>query len=175
MDSLVFASKRIVYFLIYFSLITIILSILLKLIIKNKDTKLKKLLLGFLNNNTKLNNISCSLLYIFVIYTTYFIIFNTDYTSPLYNWNFYYLLIPLLIYDIINLKILRIGIDIGELLVIYYLNYIKNGIYLYTKLINNTWYIKVMCHTFNIFLIVLTVLIALIHLKYLINSKGEKK
>lgn len=172
MDTLVYFANKIVYFLIYFGVITVILSIILKILINSKKTsKLKVLIIGLLNNNSILNNISYSLLYLFVIFTTWFIIFNTDFSNYIYNWNFYYLLIPIIIYDIINGKILRIVIDILEVLGIFYLNYLKYGFVLYTKVVSSAWYIKVVCGLTNVFLIILTILIGFVHLKYLEERK----
>ena len=175
MDTLVYFANKIVYFLIYFGIITVILSLILKGIINSKkNSKLKVLIIGLLNNNSILNNISYSLLYLFVIFTIWFILFNTDYSNYIYNWNFYYLLIPIVIYDIINGNILRIVIDIIEVLVIFYLNYLKYGFILYTKVVNASWYIKIICNLTNIFLIILTILIGFRHLKYLEENKDGK-
>ncbi len=176
MDTLVYFANKIVYFLIYFGLLTIALSITLKILIKSShNTKLKELIIGLLNNNSPLNNLSHSFLYLFVVFTIWFILFNEDYSNYIYNWNFYYLLIPLLIYDIINGKIFRIIVDILEILGIYYLNYLKYGFILYTKVVSNAWYIKVICNLTNIFLIILTILIGFVHLKYLISTSERKK
>ena len=79
-----------------------------------------------------------------------------------------------LVYDIINGKILRIVIDIIEVLVIFYLNYLKYGFILYTKVVNASWYIKIICNLTNIFLIILTILIGFRHLKYLEENKDGK-
>lgn len=175
MDSLIYFANKIVYFLMFFGIVTILISIALKrLINSNKDSKLKVLLMGFLSNNSILNNISYSLLYLFVIFTIWFILFNGDYSNYIYNWNFYYLLIPIVIYDIINGRVLRIIVDVLEVLIIFYLNYLKYGFVLYTKVVNNAWYIKVICGLTDIFLIILVILIYFVHLKYLEEKKDGK-
>ena len=125
MDTLVYFANKIVYFLIYFGLLTIALSITLKILIKSShNTKLKELIIGLLNNNG---------------------------------------------------KIFRIIVDILEILGIYYLNYLKYGFILYTKVVSNAWYIKVICNLTNIFLIILTILIGFVHLRYLISTSERKK
>lgn len=172
MDTLIYFANKIVYFLLYFGLITVVLSIILKILINSKkNNKFKVLIIGLLNNNSIFDNISYSLLYLFVIFTTWFIFFNQDYSNYIYNWNFYYLLIPLIIYDIINGKILRIVIDILEVLGIFYLNYLKYGFILYTKIVTSAWYIKVICNLTSIFLTILTILIGFRHLKYIEERK----
>lgn len=175
MDSLIYFANKIVYYLMFFGIITVLISVVLKVIINsNKNSKLKVFFMGLLSNNSVLNDMSCSLLYLFVIFTIWFILFNEDYSNFIYNWNFYYLLIPIVIYDIINGKILRIIIDVLEVLVIFYLNYLKYGFVLYTRIVNNAWYIKVICGLTDIFLIILVILICFVHLKYLEEKKDEK-
>ena len=76
MDTLVYFANKIVYFLIYFGLLTIALSITLKILIKSShNTKLKELIIGLLNNNSPLNNLSYSFLYLLYVckYLTIFI------------------------------------------------------------------------------------------------------
>ena len=175
MYSLIYFANKIVYFLMFFGIITVLISVVLKVIINsNKNCKLKVFFIGLLSNNSVLNDMSCSLLYLFVIFTIWFILFNEDYSNFIYNWNFYYLLIPIVIYDIINGKILRIIIDVLEVLAIFYLNYLKYGFVLYTRIVNNAWYIKVICGLTDIFLIILVILICFVHLKYLEEKKDEK-
>ena len=155
MDSLIYFANKIVYFLMFFGIITVLISVVLKVIINsNKNSKLKVFFMGLLSNNSVLNDMSCSLLYLFVIFTIWFILFNSDYSNYIYNWNFYYLLIPIVIYDIINGRVLRIVIDVLEVLIIFYLNYLKYGFVLYTKVVNNAWYIKVICNLTNIFFLI---------------------
>ena len=90
MDTLVYFANKIVYFLIYFGLLTIALSITLKILIKSShNTKLKELIIGLLNNNSPLNSLSYSFLYLFVVFTIWFILFNEDYSNYIYI-NLYY-------------------------------------------------------------------------------------
>lgn len=64
MDTLVYFANKIVYFLIYFGLLTIALSITLKILIKSShNTKLKELIIGLLNNNSPL------IIFLIVFYT----------------------------------------------------------------------------------------------------------
>ena len=51
---------------------------------------------------------------------------------------------------------------------------LKYGFILYTKVVNASWYIKVICNLTNIFLIILTILIGFRHLKYLEENKDGK-
>ncbi len=175
MNELIYVANKIVYFILLFLLVTIGLLLILKIIVsRKKNTKLKNRLIGLLSANTFLINLSYALVYVFFVFSLWFIIFNKDFTNLSTNWSFYYLISPILLLDIINGAIFKIFSDILEVLILYFANFLKNGFLEYANLINNSWYIKLLCYSASLFLGLYAILLVVKNIKFIVLKKRKE-
>lgn len=171
MTNLSLFANKIIYFLLFFLIVTI-LSILFynTYLKKSKNT----IIPGILLNSNKIKILSLSMLYVHYVFYLYFTLLSNDVSSIFLDYNFYMIAIPLLLFDIINGKIIRVIVDIIKSIILYYLVFIKIGFSKYIIYSSGTLTLKLLTILLCALAIIYDTYIVLKYLKGLMRREYEK-
>lgn len=155
-------------YLIVFIVLILILNIVFFTISKKQITSKNVGIYGLLMNFTDIDILKISLIIVcYLSILESIIIVNNSY----YNINF--ILIPILLFEILNKSFYKIPIDILELAFIYFILIFKNVFYSYLTNVNVLWYVILLYIILCIFIFVFATYILFENINILMNKKLE--
>ena len=170
MEALIYELSRLLPFMILFPVVVLIFYIIMLILSKKKINTKNAGIYGVLMNFDNKDVLKFSLIvvaYLFIIESI--IVVDNSY----YSINF--VLIPIILFEIMNSSFLKIPIDLIELAFIYFILTFKNIFYSYVFNVNMLWYVVVLYVVLCIFIFLFATYFLFENINILMNKKIDKE